>query len=182
MLTYYNIHLLKNKFRSVLIYYFAYGSNMFICRLKGRIPSAQVVGKLSIQNFDLRWHKVSNNDGSGKCNIFRTDKRVNEVWGVLYTMNRNELHLLDRAEGCGNGYRRIEICGKYKHTSIEAFTYSATKIDYELLPFYWYKMYVLKGAQEHDLPESYLSKISLVSSVKDPDRNRAKRHLKVLFS
>ncbi|HMB98265.1 MAG TPA: gamma-glutamylcyclotransferase family protein [Balneolaceae bacterium] len=165
-----------------MIYYFAYGSNMFTHRFKNRVPSAEVAGTKCLSGYDLRWHKVSNKDGSGKCDIFRTGNTEDLVRGVLYRIDRNHVHLLDKAEGCGNGYRRIILNHGFNNSHIKVFSYTATKIDYDLLPFNWYKMYVLQGAKNHDLPEPYISKISLVPSKKDPDRDRAQKHFKVLSS
>lgn len=165
-----------------MIYYFAYGSNMFTHRFRSRVSSAEVAGIKCLSGYDLRWHKVSNKDGSGKCNIFRTANAEDLIWGVLYRIDRNQVHLLDKAEGRGNGYRRIILNHRFNNSQIQSFSYAATKIDYDLLPFNWYKMYVLQGAKNHDLPESYISKISLVMSKEDPDRDRTQKHFRVLFS
>lgn len=164
-----------------MIYYFAYGSNMFTPRMKNRVLSARVAGIISLAGYDLRWHKVSNKDGSGKCTIFRTDKHEDRIHGIIYKIDRNQVHLLDRAEGCGNGYRRIDLKHSFTNSSVRLYSYTATKIDYDLLPFNWYKMYVLQGALNHDLPESYISKISAASSKKDPDRDRAQKNFRALF-
>jgi gamma-glutamylcyclotransferase len=53
------------------MYYFAYGSNMSLSRLRERVPSAEAVGCFSLNGHDLRFHKLSK-DGSGKCDAFFT--------------------------------------------------------------------------------------------------------------
>ncbi len=46
--------------------YFAYGSNMSLARLKGRVPSAKRLGMFCLRNHQLAFHKISKKDGSAK--------------------------------------------------------------------------------------------------------------------
>jgi hypothetical protein len=44
----------------------------------------------------------------------------------------------------------------------------------------WYKTLVLKGAEEHRLPDYYISEIKRIEFKTDPERMRAKKNLAVL--
>lgn len=155
------------------LFYFAYGSNMSIRRLRARVPSASRVGPGILEGHRLRFHKVGRLDGSGKCDAQATGCRADRVYGVVYRIARCERVLLDRAEGEGEGYVagtvriRLDPVG-----SLEAFAYCATRIDPALEPFTWYKAHVLQGALENALPVHYVRLIEAVAAREDPDRGR----------
>jgi len=128
---------------------FAYGSNMFSARLRERCPSARAVGTAELSGHELRWHKVSKKDGSGKCDVVASETSDSSVLGVLYEIPVDEKSGLDRAEGLGAGYEENEVevlCGG---RSIIAKAYRATNIDATLRPNTWYRALVIAGAKEH---------------------------------
>ena len=54
----------------------------------------------------------------------------------------------------------------------------STHVDENLRPYFWYKEFVTKGAEEHHLPQDYIDLyINIVPGVADPDaaRENAKR-------
>ena len=63
--------------------YFAYGSNMSIARLRARVPGAERTGVFTLHEHALRFHKLSRNDGSGKCDAFYTGNASDRVVGAL---------------------------------------------------------------------------------------------------
>ncbi|WP_428606735.1 gamma-glutamylcyclotransferase family protein [Sedimenticola sp.] len=161
------------------MYYFAYGSNLSSRRLRQRLSSARPVSMARLQNHKLCWHKQGR-DGSGKCDAAHTGDASHEVIGVVYSMAAQERPLLDRYEGVGVGYEAVEIrpvldTGKY----VQAFTYRATLIDASAMPFRWYKIHVLQGAYEHNLPSEYIAQLEAVPTLEDPDRERHQRELLV---
>lgn len=155
------------------MYYFAYGSNMSLSRLRERVPSAEAVGCFSLNGHDLRFHKLSK-DGSGKCDAFFTSDSGNTIYGVLFKIASSEKPALDQAEGLGYGYDEKEVTvTAHDSSSITATTYVATKIDEKLKPYSWYVNHVLVGANEASLPLSYIAtKINSVEAVEDNDRAR----------
>lgn len=150
---------------------FAYGSNMPAARLRERCPSARAIGIAELPGHELRWHKVSKKDGSGKCDIVASSADVS-VLGVLYEIANGEKRALDNAEGLGAGYEEIEIevlCGG---DPVTAKAYRATDIDPALRPYTWYRAFVIAGAKEHGLPMSYIAGLEAVLADQDPDRVR----------
>lgn len=157
-----------------MIRYFAYGSNMFTKRLRARVPSANPIGIGYVEAHQLRWHKKSK-DGSGKCDICSTGNRRHLVHGVIFEIAHTEKPKLDRAEGLGNGYEEKEVGVKTSSGLVPAVAYYATSIDEQLRPYEWYKRYVVEGAIEHDLPESYVKELRIIEAVKDPDHEREQK-------
>lgn len=159
--------------------YFAYGSNMATARLQDRMPSATPLGIATLFGHELRFHKRSKKDKSGKCDAFATGNDDDAVIGVLFKFDPAERGDLDAHEGAGKGYDAktvtvIDSLGQRR----EVLTYLASPdaIDGRLKPYTWYKDHVLVGAREHGLPADYIAAcIEAVEAVEDPDRARDQR-------
>ena len=160
------------------LFYFAYGSNLHLNRLRARVPSAEPVTAWPLDGYDLRWHKRGR-DGSGKCDCFRTDRPTDRVHGVIYSLSSDEKPALDAAEGLGVGYDLIWLgMGEYD----KVFTYVARRdqIDDVLAPYVWYRQFVIDGARQHSLPAGYVDRLASVSALEDPDRERHALNIDIL--
>ena len=160
------------------MHYFAYGSNLHSQRLLERTPSAQPVTVARLSGYQLRFHKRSNLDGSGKCDAWRTDRAKDFVLGFVWDLPPEEKTILDRIEDVGFGYRVEGVEVEASQGPLNAFTYcaEASHIEPGLRPFHWYKNYVVQGAREHGLDPAYIEQIEQVVADRDPDRERAKRN------
>ncbi|MCP5142712.1 MAG: gamma-glutamylcyclotransferase [Gammaproteobacteria bacterium] len=160
--------------------YFAYGSNMSVARLRERAPSAEVVGVARLRQHQLRFHKVGT-DGSGKCNIWRTGKGADVVFGVIYELDDADRPALDAAENLGTGYEIHTVELELDDAGVtHAEAYVAIPINDDLAPFDWYHALVVAGAREHQLPEAYIQDIEAQRVFADRDRERAHRHYRLL--
>ncbi len=159
--------------------YFAYGSNMSGARLRSRVPSARSLSVARLEAHRLAFHKAGS-DGSAKCDAFFTDTAHHVVIGVVFEINPDEKHHLDKVEGLGFGYdlKSVSLLTG-EGTRLEAFTYYATRIDPQRLPYQWYHEHVLRGALEHQLPDDYVDRIRQVSVQPDPDPVRHARELSI---
>lgn len=160
--------------------YFAYGSNMFVPRLRDRVPSAVVIGVYTLPEHQLKFHKRSDKDGSGKCDVFFTGDENDFVVGILFEIDGGEEKVLDKFEGLGKGYEKKNVTVANADGENEtAFTYYADKkcIDESLRPLHWYKQHVLAGAIENGLPDDYVEKIESVADVFDADEKRAQTEM-----
>jgi len=162
--------------------YFSYGSNMSVCRLLERVPSAKFVATASLNEHDLRFHKKGK-DGSSKCDAYYTGNPDHSIIGVIFEIPETEKPELDREEDLGNGYEEKEVmlttrAGK----QIKALTYYATNIDETLRPYQWYKYHVLTGAKENDLPDLYLKKLEDIESIQDPEQERHDQEMAIYTS
>lgn len=163
--------------------YFAYGSNMCSNRLRSpsRVPSSEFVAVGSIKGYTLKFHKHST-DGSGKCNAFHTGDESNEVMGVIFELSEGEKPALDSAEGLGHGYHELEITVNTMDGVITASMYVAdsSAIDDSLMPYTWYKDFVVEGAKQHSLLASYIQNIEAIQAQIDPDKRREEDNRRLL--
>lgn len=158
--------------------YFAYGSNMSIRRLSRRVPSARRLGRAKLADHQLRFHKRSHVDGTGKCDI--VEVAACDVHGVVFELDAADRPGLDAAEGLNAGYAektvQVELASGDR---LRAFTYIATITDPDLRPLDWYRQHVLAGAREAGLPADYVRAIEAVVADEDTDAERAARELSV---
>lgn len=160
------------------IFYFSYGSNMSIERLASRIQSVEKMCNATLHGHILRFQKVSNLDGSGKCDAAQTGMSGDMVYGILCSVRIDEIAKLDRFEGRGYGYERVRVAVKSESgETFDAETYIATNVNPNLRPYSWYKEHVLRGAKTNGLPEEYVSMIEGVVCNEDPDRERHDREM-----
>lgn len=137
---------------------FAYGSNMNINRLKERVPSATKVCNASLEGYKFSFNKKSNVDGSAKGNIHQSNDTTYKVWGVVFEIAETDKVGLDEVEGLGKGYNEQQIdLFDDKGNVIQAQVYvaDAAAINNEVLPFDWYKAFVVTGAEQYNLPAEY---------------------------
>jgi hypothetical protein len=161
--------------------YFAYGSNLSIERLRGRVPSAKKLSTGCLRGHSLRFHKESI-DGSGKCDAYQTNDDSDEIWGVVFNISDDEKELLDRAEGLGHGYELKTVSISCQTQEIEAVTYYATRINPGLKPYNWYKNFVVSGAKKNNLPNDYVELLERIEATDDPDAQRRAKNKAILKS
>jgi len=153
--------------------YFSYGSNMSIKRLQSRVPSARFISTAFLCQHELRFHKESD-DGSGKCDAYKTGRMEDSVWGVVFEIAADEKSVLDEKENLGHGYdeKEVTLTTPAGETLRAAFTYYAIRIAQKLKPYNWYLYHALVGAEESGLPREYVERIRQVKTIKDPIDDR----------
>ena len=159
-----------------ILYYAAYGSNLHPVRLTARVPSADLIGSSFLPGWSLRFHKVSNVDGSAKCSIERGGEGT---WHAIYRMAAEEKRVLDACEGLGKGYDDLTLdIPEYGR----CFTYiaSPSHIRPGLEPFDWYKAMVLRGCETNRFPVDYVAAIQAVDAVPDPDLQRSQMQWEIV--
>jgi gamma-glutamylcyclotransferase len=134
----------------------------------------RALGPAVLPGYELRWHKRSV-DGSGKCSIVPSSSAAAVVHGALFTIPKEEKHLLDRVEG---GYGDIPVGAQSSQGVVSAQTYVAgpTHVDDSLRPYAWYRDLVVSGAESQNLPAEYLESLRLVVVWQDQDAERASRN------
>lgn len=158
--------------------YFAYGSNLHPRRFTLRVPSAQVLGSAWLEGWQLRFHKRGS-DGSAKCSVVWSQVQEDRVHGAVYAMASADKPGLDEAEGLGVGYeeRWVELPS---HGRVFLYVANPHHVAEGLLPYTWYKEYVLRGARHHAFPPPYIQKIKRVPAIPDPDAARDRGHWDIL--
>jgi gamma-glutamylcyclotransferase len=157
-----------------LTHYFAYGSNMHIVRLRRRLKTIIPVEGVCLKQFALTFGKRGR-DGSAKCTIESADD--DRVYGVLFRLPAELLALLDAIEG--SDYERITVhpVGLDSGSTYRAHCYCARPkaIVEGLLPFDWYRSFVVEGARLHGLPDTYVSKLANMPVRTDPNSFRRRQ-------
>ncbi len=157
--------------------YFAYGSNLLPTRLLARAPSARLLRVGELRDFRLTFHKRGA-DGSGKCDV--VPARGGIVYGAVYRLTEPDLFLLDDFEG--PGYTRIggAVLTAQGNLPVQFYRAKAEAIDDTLSPYDWYLQLVLAGARQLNLNSNYVRRIAKVSTIVDPDLQRAATHQALL--
>ncbi|TWI78988.1 AIG2 family protein [Lacibacter cauensis] len=161
---------------------FAYGSNMNLNRLTKRVPSAVKVTNAFITGHKAVFNKISN-DGSAKANIIKTDVPAELVWGVLFSIDSNAKALLDKAEGLGKGYNEDTLTFfDETNNSYAAQIYIAdsNSIDNTLLPYDWYKEFIVSGAIQNKLPAEYILQLQSITCIRDHNEERRIKNYSIL--
>lgn len=162
---------------------FAYGSNMNINRLKERVPSAVKVCNASVEGYKFSFNKRSNVDGSAKGNIHPTNDVTDKVWGVVFEIAESDKSGLDEVEGLGKGYNEQQIdLFDDKGNAIQAQVYvaDAAAINNEILPFEWYKAFVVTGAEQNNLPADYTETLKNATAKVDKNVQRSQQQQAIL--
>ena len=146
-----------------------------------RVPSASLLGQVELVDTRIVFHKRGA-DRSGKCMMIKDEANNFVAYGALFSIDADEVMLLDRFEGCGRGYDRQAILCQIDNMEYRAFTYiaAADAINPLLNPFHWYKRLVLAGARYHQFPEHYISYLEGIESIPDPDQERSTLHERLL--
>lgn len=95
---------------------------------------------------------------------------------ALFSIDKQELRILDQVEGAG--YEREKLQVRVAGKTFDAFTYfaSTSLIDSELKPYHWYKNFVVEGAKYLSLPKEYLEFLHGFESVQDQDDQRCTKN------
>ncbi len=160
------------------VLYLAYGSNLHPQRLTARVGEPLAARTVRLTGWALRFHKRSR-DGSAKCDIVPSHR--GHIYGVVYTMTVAAKRSLDRIEGLGFGYalKELHAPGLGNVTTYRA---TAAVIDSNLRPYSWYHQLVVAGARHHGFPPNYLSELTAVATMRDPDATRHRRELRLLLT
>ena len=160
---------------------FAYGSNMHHNRLKNRVPSKVKVSNGYILGYKLHCTK-SSTDGSGKATVVKTNNVNDKVWGVIFEIDENEKLQLDRAEGLNYGYieSQIEVNSIEEIHETQIYVAEENYINQDLIPYEWYKSFIVDGAKQNGLPQDYIEELETLESRKDSNDERKERADKIL--
>lgn len=157
---------------------FAYGSNMSTARLRARVPSAVAVMTGFVTGRRTVFHKRGH-DGSGKADAVATRRIADRVWGVVFSIAREERPLLDACE-IGYAEESVVVVGSQSQLAATMYIAESRHIDATLQPFAWYHRYVVAGAREHRLPTEYQGHLQSIATVDDPDVERNRLNASIL--
>lgn len=159
---------------------FAYGSNMNLNRLKERAPSANKLLNAYIKNHTIKCNKVSSKDRSSKANIVETGNDDDIVWGVIFEIDDSEKPNLDEYEKGYNESTLSFLDSENNPHEAQVYIADESAINEDLLPYDWYKEYIVSGAKENDLPQEYIEKLEAINFIEDTNTERRDKNLSLL--
>ena len=132
---------------------FAYGSNLAL--------DAGLVGPAVLPDHRLELNRRSIRWGGGVVDVVpATGQRV---WGALYEVDEALMETLDRKEGVGVAYRRLEVAVELDGQRREAVTYEVIDKEPDAPPATAdYADLVLQGARQRGLPDDWLAVLDSV--------------------
>lgn len=145
-----------------MIFYFAYGSNMFTKQLEERVHRVGLKWNVGVlENYSLQFNKKSSIDQSGKANIVPNGS--GKVWGVLFDLSEDELERLSNFE---KGYRQqtVDVIVTTPPERLKALTFLASAGTPQLNPTRSYLQRIIDGALEHGLPSFYCDRLRATAS------------------
>ena len=101
----------------------------------------------------FQFHKQSE-DGSGKCNILKSQSDSDIVYGVVFEVPESQIAALDKVEG---GYVRkpIEVlCDGAPSIPASVYIAESPHINSTPTPYAWYRDLVLAGARAAQFPSA----------------------------
>lgn len=135
-------------------YYFGYASNLDGSTLEGRLrhrPKKICLGILPHYGFRFNF---PNPDGSARANIIPSPNE--SVYGILYEISEEDRAYFLNSEP-GYDFVKKEI---FIHSGkVEAFTFISEKTVEGIFPSWEYWQVIIKGGQENEIPNTYLSQI-----------------------
>ena len=139
-----------------MLKYFAFGSNMSAKRMNERLGWSPSRSGVILPDYEMVFNKHSN-DG-GKANIMYSPG--DHVEGILYSVNEEDLLILDKFEGvAAKQYKRYEIeVRNHNKNSIAAVAYKALNTGKVFSPTEEYLNYILEG--KDFLSPEYYSKLN----------------------
>ena len=153
----------KNKVREVSnILYFAYGSNLYINRLKKRVGDWKASQKAVLNGWKLVFDKPSTNWGSA-ANIRKNSNE--QVFGVVYLLTEKQFKKLQKYE---QGYIEIEI-------PRESLDLNLNEHDIPILTFIYtnkpslknprpkYLKFIIEGLKQHGFKIDIIKKVKKIA-------------------
>ena len=144
-----------------MLNYFAFGSNMSAQRMHERLGWSPSHSGVILLDYEMIFNKHSN-DG-GKANIMSSPGNI--VEGILYSVNEEDLLILDKYEGvAAKQYKRYEIEVRDNNkNSIPAVAYKALNTGKLSAPTEEYLNYILEGKEF--LSPGYYTKLKFTETL-----------------
>lgn len=144
------------------MYYFAYGSNLDQKQMIERCPTASVLDKAQLLDYQLAFTIYAPHRQCGAADIVKAP--TSEVWGLLYSISLEDLIQLDAIEGHPIHYRRIEVDVVTPSTGkITAATYEVVNKSLgHISPSEEYMEKLVRAAHAFNFPDTYKAALQSV--------------------
>ena len=155
---------MKHIYRTRVVNYFAYGSNMNPERMRERGALFYSRQRLILPGYGLTFNKIVSTPNAGVANIVPDENGV--VEGVLYQVTLKGILNLDRYEHYPNEYDRVILRVPYKinqHLEIKTYIAQQHKTRDQLKPTRLYLDHLL--AADDLLSENYYNQLKMLETL-----------------
>lgn len=142
-------------------YFFSFGSNLLIERIKARTPSVEVVQTFSLSGYRILFNKESN-DGSTKTNIERTGNASDSALGIIHRIDMEEKRKLDEDEAGYHTEDQLVVLDNGDEITLNYYIANKDRITTGK-PYDWYMDYVIMGAIQNEFPQAYIQQLLSVA-------------------
>jgi len=149
---------------------FAFAGNMDVEELSKRVPSAKKIGLARLPGYDFVFNRT-NGDQSSTANIIQSTDPDAMVWGVLITIDDTEKSIFYDLDPLSSGLKPEMVTCMDINDEIyqaEALVAQPHAVNTHLLPYDWYLEKIIQLAKKAELPNEYITKISLMNFKVDP--------------
>jgi len=154
--------------KKIVHHYFAYGSNMNLLQMKQRCSSPKILGIARLPGYKITFHGHSAIWDGGQESVVPDPQ--SEVWGVLYELTFSDCEQLDfyqdvRFDGTGPYFHYpVDVIDR-KQGIIDTLIYKKAILAEAKPPSTEYLNFIVQGAIEHGLPESYIAYLQKIQTV-----------------
>jgi len=141
------------------VWYFAYGSNLYIPQMLARVGEWKTSKKALLRGWRLKFNHYSKRWCAGTANIVKTKNPNDVVHGVIYLLNRQKLKVLSKYEGKSARLQKITVESEEK--GIEAKTYIFNQTKPNLKPAPAYIQTIVDGLIQHGYGEEAINTIPI---------------------
>lgn len=144
---------------------FGFGSNMDLAQIKKRCPSSELVRRGTVNDREIRYTRYSPVRKGGVADMYNAPGHY--VYGLVVSMNDEDLTFLDDIECAQNGYQRIETKA-FDDNGEEFICHSYDVIDKkpDIAPTKVYEWLVYSGAYNLGANQNYLDRLQLAGHVR----------------
>lgn len=146
------------------IRYFAYGSNMAESVMASHCPGHCYLGRAELPEHRLAFTRRSVWTGTGVADIVAAQGA--SVWGALYQLDQAGLFAIDRKEGSGSNYERMQVRVRPdgREPYADVLTYAVIDpLDTEVRPSPEYLDGLVTAAHARGLPSEYLQALAALA-------------------
>lgn len=95
-----------------LVWYFAYGSNLYKPQMRNRIGTWKISRQATLKRWRLIFNRPSRRWKGKTANIYTTNKEDDIVYGAIYQITQQQLSILSEYEGENpEGYIEVTSLG-----------------------------------------------------------------------
>lgn len=147
------------------IWYFAYGSNLNVPQLLTRIGEWEASKRAILKDYKLTFDVFSSGWNGGVADI--VSSLGEQVYGVIYSIDSNQLKRLDTYEGVPTFYKQITVkVEKEGGELIDAITYIVVNKGGFIAPTKKYLETIINGLKQHGYGEDAVQKVKAIANGK----------------